>query len=121
MDGQVPSEMCHMIIQPYWTFREKLTIEDGIVLKRTQIVVSHKKHEATLKLIPSHEGHLGLGKCKLSAKDTVYWPGLNDPLDNCWILNCELCLKYSQSKCKPQTNHITWTQNTSVSLVQACH
>ena len=62
-------------------------------------MVPHKKHQATLKLI--HEGHLGLGKCKLRAKDTVYWPGLNDQLDKL-ILNCDLCLKYSQSKCKPK-------------------
>ena len=33
---EVPSE-----IQPYWTFREELTVEDGIVLKGTQIVVPH--------------------------------------------------------------------------------
>ena len=52
---KVPSE-----IQAYWIFREELTIEDGIVLKGTQIVVPHKKHEATLKLID--EGYLGLGK-----------------------------------------------------------
>ena len=32
-------------------------------------------------------------------KETVYWHGLNDPLEKL-ILNCELCLKYSQSKCK---------------------
>ena len=89
---EVPSE-----IQPYWTFREELTIEYGIVLKGTQIVVSHKKHQSTLHLI--HKGHLGLGKCKLRAKDTVYWPGLNDQLEM-WILNCELSLKYSHSKCK---------------------
>ena len=89
---EVPSE-----IQPYWTFREELTIEDGIVLMDTQIVVPHKKHQATLQLI--HEGHLGLGKCKLRAKDTVYWPGLNDQLEKL-ILNCELCLKYSHSKFK---------------------
>ena len=57
-------------------FREELTVEDGIVLKGTQIVVPHKKHEATLKL--TDKGHLGLGKCKLRAKDTLYWPGLNE-------------------------------------------
>ena len=65
-------------------------VEDGIVLKGTQIVISTKKHEAILKLI--HEGHLGLNKCKLRAKDTVYWPELNDQLEKL-ILNCELCLK----------------------------
>ena len=53
-------------IQACWTFREELTIEDGIVLKGTQIVVPHKKCEATLKLIC--EGNLGLGKCKLELR-----------------------------------------------------
>ena len=78
-------------IQPYWIFREELTIEDGIILKGTQIVVPHKKHKDTLKLI--HEGHLGLGQCKLGAKGTLYWPGLIDQLEKL-ILNCEFCLKY---------------------------
>ena len=89
---EVPSE-----ILPYLTFREELTVEDGIVLKGTHIVIPHKKHQATLNLI--HEGHLGLNKCKMRAKDTVYWPGLNDQLEKL-VLNSELCLKYSHSKCK---------------------
>ena len=72
-------------------------IEDGIILKDTRIVIPAKKCEPVLKLI--HEGHLGLNKCKLHAKETVYWPGHNDQLDK-MILNFELCLKYSQSKCK---------------------
>ena len=63
----------------------------------THIAIPHKKHQATLNLI--HEGHLGLNKCKLRAKDTVYWPGLNEQLEKL-VLNFELCLKYSHSKCK---------------------
>ena len=72
-------------------------MEDGNILKGTWIVVPHKKHPATLQLI--HEGHLDLGKCKLTVKDTVYWPGLNDQLEKL-VLNSELCLKYSYSKHK---------------------
>ena len=52
-----------------------------------------------MKLI--HEGHLGLNKCKLCAKETAYWPGLNDQFEKL-DLNCELCLKYSHSKCKQE-------------------
>ena len=85
------------VLQPYWTFREELMIEDGIVLKGTWIVISTKKHEAILKLM--YEGHLALNRCKLRAKYTVYWPGFNNQLEKL-ILNCELCLKYSHSKCK---------------------
>ena len=50
-----------------------------------------------------HEGHLGLNKCKLRAKETVYWPGLNNELENL-VLNCELCLKYSTAKHKLEPN-----------------
>ena len=36
-------------------------------------------------------------------KQTVYWPGLNDQLEK-FVLNCSLCLKYSKSKKKQETN-----------------
>ena len=77
---EVPSE-----IQPFWTFHKELTIEDGLVLKGTRIVIPSRKQDDILKLI--HEGHLGLTKCKLRAKEAVYWPGLNEQLEKL-ILNC---------------------------------
>ena len=43
---EVPS-----VLQSYWTFREELMIEDGIILKGTIIVIPAKKHEVVLKLI----------------------------------------------------------------------
>ena len=86
------------VLQLNWMFRE-LTVEDGLILKGTRIVIPAKKHEVILKMI--HEGHLGLNKCKLHAKETIYWPGLNDQLEKL-VLNGELCLKYSHSKCKQE-------------------
>ena len=60
-------------------------------------MIPDEKREEILKQI--HEGHLGLNKCQMHAKETVYWPGLNDQLEQL-ILNCQLCLKYSKSKNK---------------------
>ena len=88
------------VLHPYWTFCEELTIEDGLILKGTRIIIPNKKWEAILKQI--HDSHLGLTKCKLHAKQLVYWPGLNNQLEQL-VLNCQLCLKYSQSKTKPDT------------------
>ena len=87
------------LLQPYWTFREKPTVGDGLFLKSTKIVIPNKKNEAVIKLI--HEGNLGLNKYNLCAKDTAYWPGLNNQVEKI-ILNCELYLMYCQSKCKQQ-------------------
>ena len=89
------------VLQPYWTFCEELTIEDGLILKGTRIVIPNKNREAILNQI--HDSHLGLNKCKLQAKQTVYWPGLYDQLEKL-VLNCQLCLKYSNSKKKQETN-----------------
>ena len=55
---ELPSE-----IQAFWTFWEEQTIEDGLILKGTRIVVPSKKQVEILKLI--HKDHLGLTKCKL--------------------------------------------------------
>ena len=89
---ELPSE-----IQAFWIFWEELTIEDGLILKGTRIVVPRMKQVEILKLI--HEGHQGLTKCMLRAKEPVYWPGLNNQLEKL-VLNCQLCIKYLQSKCK---------------------
>ena len=88
------------VLHPYWPFCEELTIEDGLILKGTWIVILNKKQEAILKQI--HDSHLRLTKCKLHAKQLVYWPGLNNQLEQL-VLNCQLCLKYSRSKKKPDT------------------
>ena len=85
------------VLHPYWTFHEELTIEDGLVLKGTRIIIPTKKCKAILRQI--HNSHLGLTKCKLHAKQAVYWPGLNEQLEQL-ILNCQLCLKYSRLKKK---------------------
>ena len=77
---EVPTE-----VQKYWTLCEELMIEDGLVLKGMRITISNKNREEILKLI--HDGHLGLNKCKMRAKETVYWPGINEQLEKL-ILNC---------------------------------
>ena len=94
------------IQHPYWTFCEELTIEDGLILKGTRIVIPNKKCETILNQI--HDSHLGLNKCKLHAKQSVYWPGLNYQLEKL-MLSCQLCLKYSNSK-KKQDTHLSLDQ-----------
>ena len=89
------------VLQPYWMFCKELTIEDGLILNGIRIVIPSKKQEAILNQI--HNSHQELNKCKLQAKQTVDWPGLNAQLEKL-VLNCQLCLEYSNSKKKQGTN-----------------
>ena len=47
-------------LQAYWTFREEMTVEDGLILKATRIVIPPTLRESTLQQL--HEGHLGFTK-----------------------------------------------------------
>ena len=87
-------------LQPYCTFREAITIADGLLLKGNRIIIPDKDRPQILKQI--HEGHLGIQKCLHRAKATVYWPKLYDELKNL-ITNCATCLKYSASNRKDST------------------
>ena len=46
-------------LQAYWTFREEMTVENGLILKATRIVIPSSMRESTLHQL--HEGHLGFG------------------------------------------------------------
>ena len=76
-----------------------MTVEDGLILKATRIVIPWTLRESTLQQL--HEGHLGFTKCYNRAKQTVYWPNLRKELEDL-VLNCQLCLKHSQAKCRPK-------------------
>ena len=79
LEGQVPLDKFQARFNPIglsgksWPWKIALSLKKG-----TCIVIPNRKHQAMLKLI--HEGHLGLNKCKLRAKDTAYWTGLNEQL-----------------------------------------
>ena len=87
-------------LQPYWTFREAITVADGLLLKGNRIIIPDKDRPQILKQI--HEGHLGIQKCLQRAKATVYWPRLYDELKDL-VTNCAICLKYSASNRKDST------------------
>ena len=91
---QVPPE-----IQAYWTFRDELTIEDGLVLKNARIIIPTSERNNLLRQI--HCGHLGTIKCQLHAKETIYWPGITKDIED-MVQNCETCLKFSANNCKPR-------------------
>lgn len=51
-------------LRPYWSFREELSVEDGIILKGPRVVVPNSMHEYVLGKL--HEGrHQGSTKTKL--------------------------------------------------------
>ena len=83
-------------------FHEEISIEDGLLLKGTCIIVPQALHKDMIWLL--HTGHLRLEKCLNRAKQSMYWPSLYDELKDL-IINCTTCLKFSAQKPTSNKQH----------------
>ena len=76
------------IAKPYWNYRDELNILDGVVLKGNRDKVMRNY---VLKQI-----HEGITKCRLRPHTSVYWPGINEDIND-MVGHCEMC-----HLCKPK-------------------
>ena len=58
------------LARPYWNFRDKLSVLDGVFFKGNYIIDPKSMRTDILKQI--HEDHLGVSKCRLRARTRVY-------------------------------------------------
>ena len=84
-------------LRPYWTFRDEITLEDGLLLKGERLIIPVSDQPEILDQL--HHGHLGLQKCLSRARVTVYWPSINEQLKEL-VTNCTICLKHSAANHK---------------------
>ena len=89
-------ELC-VDLQLYWSYRDKLAVIDGALLKGKCIIIPNSLKEQVLSKL--HTNHMGTEKIKLLAQECVYWPSINVILTN--ILN-NVLHAFNISKCSPR-------------------
>ena len=99
---------CAESAQPYFTYREELTIVDGLLVKGNRIVIPTDMRHDCLETL--HAPHLGLQKTLLRARTSVFWPGMTADIKT-QISNCSACHKF-QTKQLAETlrNELPTTQ-----------
>ena len=85
------------ILKSYWTFRDEITTEDGIVMKVRRIIIPQQMQNTTLTKL--HAGHQGSEKNKLRVRTTVYWRGMNNDIDSV-CRACNTCQEMQNSQPK---------------------
>ena len=96
---------CPSQLHGYWNYRDELTIEDGIILKGRRMIIPHKLRPAVLGQL--HYAHQGGEKCKLRAKGSVFWDGINKDIDN-MVAACALVSPINLSNRKNHSNLTTF-------------
>ena len=83
---------------PYWEAQGNLTLDGDLLLYGSRIVVlASMQHETLAK---HHEGHLGIERCRLRARVSVWWPGISRQIEK-MVQNITHCLKERSPRKEP--------------------
>ena len=75
------------VIRSYWPYRNELSVNDGIIMKGSRIIIPETQQKIILDQL--HYSHQGVEKTHLQARD-VYWERINADIEN-MIKNCSIC------------------------------
>ena len=72
---------CRMLPQElhmFWNYREDLSMENGLITKGARLLIPSMLGRKVLEQI--HDGHLGIEKCMVIARESVFWPGISNDI-----------------------------------------
>ena len=72
----------------YWNTRHQLTIDDGLIVYSCCLVIPTKMRQEVLHQF--HESHQELVRTKQRARLVVYWPDIDNDIDDI-ICTCQKC------------------------------
>ena len=91
------------LVRPYFTFKDELSLADGIVYKGQQAVIPTLMRPAMLNKI--NKTHFGASSCIRRAKVSLFWPGMTSDIKN-KCMSCPVCAQYaSQAPKEPILSH----------------
>ena len=71
-----------------WNFKDQLTIEKGILMKNSKILIREILKQKFLKQI--HAGHHGTEVCRKKAREFVFWVNINKDIEEL-VQTCRIC------------------------------
>lgn len=83
--------------RPYWTFRDELTVHDGIIYKGSQIIIPKALRRELLNRL--HVSHSGNAAMMRRAQDAIFWPGLRADIKEV-AERCDKCQRDAPSQQK---------------------
>ena len=86
----------------YWDFRDKLSTDEGLLLKGPSLVIPAALRENYLQRL--HKGHLSASKTILNARQHMFWPGIEADIKD-YTRRCQVCIKRSRPAREPLEPH----------------
>ena len=100
MGWPIDHRMLPQELHTFWNYREDLSMENGLITKGARLLIPSTLRKKVLEQI--HDGHLGIEKCMLKARDSVFWPGIFNDIHET-VEKCGICQPSSRAA-KPVGN-----------------
>ena len=84
-------------IKPYYSFREEIVYNNGLLLKGLRIIIPSSLRSAMKDII--HHGHNGIERCKNHAQQSIFWPGINPEIEDL-LSRCSPCYTPTETSSK---------------------
>ena len=80
---------------PYWSFRDEISIDNGVLLKSHQVIIPPSMRQEMLNKI--HKAHQGADSSIRRARETLFWPGMSAAIRQT-CSSCGLCAHYKSER-----------------------
>ena len=85
-------------MRQYWHSRDRLTVQDELVLYAARIVIPKAIRHTTLEVL--HSGYLGITKCRAKARFAIWWPKIGVYIQ-LYISTCQTCKHQTKDHAEP--------------------
>lgn len=75
-------------VKPFFSFRDELSIEGDIIMRGNRAVIPTSLHPEYMTIL--HKGHPGMESTKRRARESVFWPSLNNDIETA-VKACSVC------------------------------
>eukprot|EP00105_Crassostrea_gigas_P036725 XP_019920873.1 PREDICTED: uncharacterized protein LOC109618082 [Crassostrea gigas] len=83
------------LISPYYDIKDELSIQNGVIFKGDRAVIPQALRKDMLKR--THASHLPIEGCLRRARESIYWPQMNDEVID-FIEKCEICRTFDSNQ-----------------------
>ncbi|XP_060082346.1 uncharacterized protein K02A2.6-like [Ylistrum balloti] len=109
---------CSSVVLEYWNIRDELSVV-GVILRNNRVVIPRSLRKEMLVKI--HSWHLDIAKCRLQARQVMYWPGMNQCVEE-MVQSCSTCAKHrSKQASEPLNPHLVVEYPWEKVGVDICH
>ena len=86
------------VMKHYHSVASDMSVKDGLLMRGSRVVIPSALRLEMLDRI--HTGHQGISKCRERARQSLWWPGLSQQLEEL-VKNCAVCWKCVSQRSEP--------------------